>query len=182
MSCEKNCGGACFEYTALAGFYDETPVELRDTVFAGTNLLTTPSCVQTFYNIDPGYYLPAGATELVLCPPDSFCPGLPNVSLDQNNAQGIFPCPDHFYSLPGSAQQTDCGKKLHVGNDVMYLTGTKQSTPALAVRADTNVYYGKMSPVSDGVKLMNDKASKSLRIRVNDIDYYVHDNSVTTNP
>ncbi len=122
----------------------------------------------------PGNYLPANATECEVCLSDHYCSG--NVyDLDNDSAQGITPCPTGLVSAPGSKNAGYCGIMLHMDDDVMYLTSVKQTSPALAVRIDGDIYYGR---ISGGVKAMNEDTSHQLRVRIDGQEYSIHDNTI----
>ena len=59
---------------------------------------------------------------------------------------------------------------LHVGDNTIKLSQTKNTTPALHVRVGDEVWYGNMTrcPMP-----MNENTDKKLRVRYNDTDYYV---------
>lgn len=107
----------------------------------------------------PGYYLPANIDECTKCPIDNYCPG-GTYTFNESNSSGISPCPTaHPYAPVGMWVATQCGRKLHIGDDVMYLhqmpatptehrftveyNGTKYSVNT--VRRDDSVTLPKMS-------------------------------------
>lgn len=128
-------------------------------------------------NCSPGYYLPHNSEECVICPADSYCPG-GNYTFDENNDAGIYPCPDGLVSPVGTTISDNCGKILHVGEDVLYLTQTKQTHPALAVKVDGKIYYAKTAPISSGVKPMNENTTHSLHTVVEGVEYSIYDNTI----
>lgn len=130
------------------------------------------------YHCNAGYYLPQDATECVKCAKDSYCGG-GTFAYNAESAQGITACPDNMNSLPGASTVGECGKILHAGEDVMYLTSEKQTAPAFAVMMNNKTYYAKMSPVENGKKPMNKDTTRSMKVLYNNHEYYVYDGTVT---
>jgi uncharacterized repeat protein (TIGR02543 family) len=104
-----------------------------------------------------GYYLSAGTT-CVLCTENHYC---------ANNI--LYTCPGTLYSRAGSDEPGDCGRILHVNNDLIYLRSVKKTTPSLNVDIDGVVYYGNMST--------NTSISK-LQISSSGIQYSVYDDGM----
>ena len=78
-------------------------------------------------------------------------------------------------STEGSKTANDCGIVMHFDEDVLYLTKSKQTTPALAVRVDGVTYYAKTTTAS---KPMNSNTTHRLKVRVEGVEYSVHDNTI----
>lgn len=119
---------------------------------------------------DPGHYLPDNTTECVICAANHFCLGGENAVME--------PCPDGLVAPTGTTVADHCGKIMRVGEDSLYLTSIKQTSPALAVRMDAKIYYAKMTPISKGERLMNVNATQSLRSMVEGTEYSIHDNTI----
>lgn len=124
-----------------------------------------------------GTYLPAGATSCSVCPENSYCTG-DSYEYSLTNDQGAETCLPGKVSPQGSKSAGECGKIMRVGEDILYLTSEKQTTPALAVKIDGSVYYAKMTALSSGAKPMNGATTKSLRTKISGIEYSIHDNTV----
>lgn len=129
------------------------------------------------YHCDAGYYLPKDASECVICEKDSFCGG-GDFAYNETEAQGIESCPENTNSIAGATSADECGKLLHVGEDVMYLTTKQQTHPAFAIQKDGITYYAKMSPAENGKKPLNKNTTRSMKVLYNNIEYYVYDNTV----
>ena len=72
-------------------------------------------------NCSPGYYLGADDIECTLCPTNSYCPG-GTYTFNETTPQGIIECPsNHPFAPAGMWLESQCGRKLHVGNDVLYM-------------------------------------------------------------
>ncbi|MCQ2581954.1 MAG: hypothetical protein MJ170_03160 [Alphaproteobacteria bacterium] len=77
----------------------------------------------------------------------------------------------------GADEEADCGRKLHVGDEVMYLRSVKKTTPSFNVDINNDGkpdFFGNMSTVS---KTMSDKSSKSYKTIYNGSTYYIYDDS-----
>ncbi len=67
------------------------------------------------YSCDAGYYLPADSEDCALCPSDYYCPGVTDVELDEDDDQGLYPCPTSTpYSLPGTASSGECSATMQI--------------------------------------------------------------------
>ncbi len=119
----------------------------------------------------PGYYLPENTTECVICDENYYCVGGENAVMS--------PCPDGLVSPVGTTVADNCGKIMRVGEDMLYLTQTQQTHPALAVKMDGKIYYAKTTPISMGVKPMNINTTHSLRTMIDGVEYSIHDNTIS---
>jgi len=128
------------------------------------------------YHCDAGYYLPKDATECALCKPDSYCEG-GDYDYNETENQGIEDCPDNMVALAGNADVGGCVKIMRFGEDTMYLTQTKQTSPAFAITIGDKVFYGRMTPVAEGVKSITAGTTRSLHVLYNDVEYTIHDAS-----
>jgi len=125
------------------------------------------------YPCEPGQYLPKNATACAICPADNYCVGA-SYTYSTTADQGISACTTGLVAPEGTTTAGGCGKILHVGEDIMYLTSEQQTTPALAVRIDGTVYYAR---TTRGEKAMNGTTTRSLRTRINGFEYSIHDNT-----
>jgi len=123
-----------------------------------------PSC-------NPGYYLPENSTECVLCEANHYCAGGENAVMQ--------PCGEGFVSPTGIAEAGDCGKILHIGEDVVYLTQTQHSVPAFAAQIGGKTYYAKTKPVvnNEFVPVTNG-SHRSLKMWYNNAEYAIYDITV----
>ena len=63
-------------------------------------------------------------------------------------------------------------RMLHVGDNTIKLSQTKTTSPALHIKVDDELWYGKMG----GCQLpMNEDTDKELKIKYNDTEYWVSD-------
>ncbi len=115
---------------------------------------------------EPGYYLPQDSDTCAICEENNYCVGGANPIMQ--------PCPTGLVSPTGTISSDNCGKKMLVGKDVLYLTQKQQTTPALAVKIDGKVYYAKTTPLSQ----IEQPAGHFLRTRIDGVEYSIHDNTV----
>ncbi len=175
LSCVPTRNGYTF-----AGWYDAS---------TGGNKITQITALdtdnKTFYaqwtiavvHCDAGYYLPANSIECQLCSENHYCDGGDYIISAEQDA-GIELCPDGVMSPEGTSGANGCGKILHVGDNIIYLTTVQETTPALAVRLENEVYYARTTPVSEGAKPMNKDTTESLRVKIDGIEYSIHDNTI----
>lgn len=119
---------------------------------------------------DPGYYIPENATKCVICVENHYCIGGENATMQ--------PCSEGLVSPVGTVSADNCGKIMRVGEDMLYLTQTQQTTPALAVRIDGKIYYAKIEPLTEDKNQMNNTTNTSLRTKIDGVEYYIHDNTI----
>ena len=97
--CARNCAG---DLRANDTYFQE----FRSAVFGEPNV-----CVQESYRMKVGIYLPAGASDAVICPSGSYCPGADSVIKNSNKNQGISECPTEYpYSDAGAVSASNCYK------------------------------------------------------------------------
>lgn len=111
---------------------------------------------------EAGYY--SSSNGCVICEENHYCTGGQN-SIMQSCSTGLV-------APEGTVSADHCGKIMLVGEDVLYLTQTQQTTPALAVKVDGKTYYAKTTPISQ----IEQPAEHFLRTKIDGIEYSIHDN------
>ncbi len=119
---------------------------------------------------EPGFFFSTDTSECVICDENHYCVGGENAVMES--------CPDGLISPTGTVVADNCGKLIRIGDGMLYLTQTQQTTPALAVRVDGKVYYAKTTPVSEGEKSMSANTEYSMRTKIDGIEYSIHDNTI----
>ena len=74
-----------------------------------------------------------------------------------------------------------CGRKLHVGNDVVYARSVKKTEPALNLDIDMDGVADFYINMTTADVPMNNKTERKLKIRYGDIIYSVYDDSIELN-
>ena len=128
-----------------------------------------------------GEYLPANVDGCTPCLNDNYCPG-GTYTFNETVTQGIAPCPDaHPFAPGGMWLESQCGRKMHVGDDVLYV----HQSPAdvnehrLHVRFGDVIYSANATPVNNTTNpKMSEKAERSLHVMIDGVEYVVHDDSV----
>ena len=124
------------------------------------------------YNCIPGYYLPADTEGCVICPAGSYCVG-GTYTFNETTAQGIETCPSETISYAGAPA---CFPHvLHIGNEMVYLSATKRTTPSLNVAYGNDVFYANMTTTRT---VMTAGSSHYLKTIYNNAVYYMCDDSV----
>jgi hypothetical protein len=126
------------------------------------------------YTCATGYYLPADGVECIICPENSYCGG-GTYTFNETVTQGIESCPNNWYSPSGMSSVAQCGRILHLGDDVVYLRNVKKTTPSLTIKVGDDIFYGNMT--TNNV-VMHNGATHRLKIRFNDTTYSVYDDTV----
>ncbi len=128
----------------------------------------------------PGYYLPANVDGCTICPNDNYCVG-GTYTFNETVDQGIMPCPvEHPFAPAGMWLSSQCGRKLHIGDDVIYMhqTPANPSEHRLFIKIVNDIYSANMSAKANGVQPMSINANRSLNVMFNGIEYFVHDDSI----
>jgi hypothetical protein len=136
-----------------------------------------PVFVANQYVCQIGSYLPANATECSICPVDSYCGG-GTYSFNETVPQGIVSCASGLFAPSGMWESAQCGRILHIGDNVVYLHSVKKTTPALHVDIDQDGiadYFGNMTtldvPMTRGTE-------RKLKLQYDGVTYSVYDDSV----
>ena len=138
------------------------------------------------YNCASGYYLPAGEDWVSdtegcrVCLNDNYCPG-GTYTYNEKTDQGINACPaNHPFAPVGMWQSSQCGRKLHIGDDIIYLhqSPAVPTTHKLFVQYGNTTYSANAIQKSENNMPMSDGAVHSLHIIIDNIEYMVHDDSV----
>ena len=126
-----------------------------------------------------GYYLLANHVECTRCPNDNYCPG-GTYTFNETEPQAISHCPDaHPFAPGGMWLESQCGRKLHVGDDVLYL----HSAPAvptvkrLYVRFNDVVYSANATKKEFAPATMSERATRALHVLIDGVEYLIHDDS-----
>ena len=139
------------------------------------------------YTCSYGFYLPAGNDWINdtegcrKCLNNNYCPG-GTYTFKETVTQGIIPCPDSDpYAPIGMWDESQCGRKLHVGDDFLYVhrSPANPTKHRLYVKFGDNVYSANATPVSEKSDLkMSVNAQRSLHVKIDGTEYLVHDDSV----
>lgn len=174
------------QYTIDPGYYlpgsSETQTQCnQDGYFCPDNMTSDEGSADVSdcsadIHCNAGYYLPANSLVCERCQNNYYCPGGDLTPADAD--VGINECPAGLVAPAGTADIGNCGKVMRIGNNVLYLTQTRQTTPALAARIDGVVYYARTTPVSNGLRHINENTTDYLRTNIDGTEYSIHDNTV----
>jgi uncharacterized repeat protein (TIGR02543 family) len=123
------------------------------------------------------YYLPANTDGCVICPVDSYCGG-GTYTFNETVPQGIVSCGAGLFAPSGMSSLTQCGRILHIGDEIVYLHSVKKTTPALHVDIDqdgTADFFGNMTTLDVPMTRGTDK---KLKLQYDGVTYSVYDDSV----
>ena len=123
---------------------------------------------------DAGEYFAAHDYKCSICPENNYCSG-GTYPYSETITSGATQCPNNLYSPIGSSSIDQCGRILHIGEDMLYLRSVKQTTPSLNVKIGNDIFYGNMT-INDVP--MNTNTERKLKLRFNDITYSVYDDTV----
>jgi len=165
-------------------------------IFTGTKLATTcpagtvqfvtgyedywggkVSCVDENLACNAGEYLPAHWFKCEPCPQNNYCPG-GTYPYSETISSGATQCPNNLYAPVGMSSSNQCGRILHIGDEIVYLHSTKKTTPALHVDIDqdgTADYFGNMTTLDVPMTRGTDK---KLKLQYDGVTYSVYDDSI----
>ena len=187
-TCQKDSTCTCADCVCAGGTYMQYVASDGKSYGATSGTTLNEKCNQTvaMTTCKAGYYMN-----------DDICTACPKGTYKAtagNATSCTVASEDHYVSTTGATSQTQCytglvspqgttsasgcGKMMYVDGTKLYLTSEKQTSPALAVRINGVVYYANITPLSSGAKTMNAETTKSLRTRINGIEYSIHDNTV----
>ena len=130
------------------------------------------------YDCDVGYYLPANTDGCTICPENSYCSG-GTYTFNETENQGITSCPDGLFAPNGMWQESQCGRILHLGDEIVYLRSEKVTTPSLNIDVDgdgTPDFFGNMTTAN---VYMHNGSNRQLNIQFNNQTYSVYDDTIT---
>ncbi len=135
-----------------------------------------PIYEDTIYKCERGYYLPELSESCAQCPENSYCPGGDYTYSEES--VGLYSCPEETFSSNGMWEISQCGRILHVGNDVLYLNSVQRTTPSL--RLDLNHdgvadYFAHMTTLDVPMHIGTER---KLKIRYMGLLYSVYDDTV----
>ena len=135
------------------------------------------------HNCNPGYYLPANIDECRKCLNDHYCPG-GNLTFNETTPQGIISCPEnHPFAPAGMWLESQCGRKLHVGNDVIYMhqQPAHPTIHRLYIGHPNGIYSAnavQRDMNSNTFPKMSEGMSKGFHVTIDNVEYLICDDSV----
>lgn len=126
----------------------------------------------------PGYYLPANTDGCVGCPENSYCAG-GTYTFNETTAQGIVACAAGLFAPTGMWEVAQCGRILHVGDEVVYLRATKKTLHAVHVDVNNDGiadFFGNMTTADVP---MHAGTTRKLKVQFGGQTYSVYDDTVT---
>ncbi len=131
-------------------------------------------CVSSTVECATGTYLPKNSKTCAVCPGDAYCPGGSYEVLNATD-QGANACATGLKAPRGARSENDCGRVLHVGDDILHLHKDKRTEHSLIVKVDGVNYYADATPITEGVKTINPESTETLRIKIDGVEYSVHE-------
>jgi len=180
VPCPQNatCMGGTFQFNerVASGITYTRPITTN--VSRGCNVNLSGPKVARFtaneYDCAAGYYVPANNDGCVSCPADSYCPGGHYV-FNETMAQGINPCADGLHTPAGMWESDQCGRILHIGENVIYMRSTRKTIPSFNIKVGNDIFYGNMTTADVP---MSATATQKLKVKLGDTIYSVYDDSI----
>jgi hypothetical protein len=117
--------------------------------------------------------MPMNTDGCVVCPENSYCSG-GTYRFNETVNQGIASCPNNLYSPVGSSSIDQCGRILHVGDDIVYLRNMKRTTPSLNIKVGDNIYYANITSTPT---FMNIDSTHYFKASFGGNEYYICDDT-----
>lgn len=125
------------------------------------------------YDCSAGYYLPADGVECVICPHNNYCPG-GMYTYSETVTQGIMECPNNLFSPSGVFEVESCGRKLHIGDEILYLRSSKKTTPSLNFDINNDGIADFFGNATLQRTTLNSTSQRYLHVG----EYYIYDDSI----
>ena len=180
VPCPQNatCMGGTFQFNerVASGITYAQPITTN--VSRGCNINLSGSKVARFtineYDCAAGYYVPANNDGCMPCPADSYCPG-GTYTFNKTETQGINTCANGLHTPAGMWESDQCGRILHIGENVIYMRSTRKTIPSFNIKVGNDIFYGNMTTADVP---MNATATQKLKVKLGDTIYSVYDDSI----
>ncbi|MFQ6739375.1 MAG: hypothetical protein ACLRFJ_01760 [Alphaproteobacteria bacterium] len=149
-SCDSSTCMANSPSSCVGGYY-WSAASSGDVWNSTAETIKTNACIP----VGDGYYSEAGALTRTECPY-----GLTTIGYGA-----------------GADEAGDCGRKLHLGDNVLYLRSAQRTTPSLRFDTDNDGVANLFGNMSTTSHKMSDGATKSYKTTYNGSTYYIYDDS-----
>ena len=119
------------------------------------------------------YVATAGAGETT-CTANNYCAG--GATVYYNGTGGNTACGSGLYAPAGMSNANQCGRILHIGDEVVYLHSVKKTSPALHVKVGNDIYYGNATTAD---VVMHTGSTHKLKVTFGGTTYSIYDDTVT---
>ena len=189
VSCpaDYTCNGGTFDYNATISQGIEHKRQITTNVSNACSSNFAHNLHAVFeanqYTCQSGYYLPANIDECTICPHDNYCVG-GTYTFNETTSQGIEPCPSaHPFAPAGMWLESQCGRKLHVGDDILYMhqQPAHPTIHRLYIGHPNGIYSAnavQRDMNSNTFPKMSEGMSKGFHMTIDNVEYLICDDSV----
>lgn len=143
--------------------------------YSGT-VSMVPQFTLASYTCSAGYYLPADGIACVACPQNNYCVG-GTYTYNETTDQGITQCGSGLVAPSGMWEVAQCGHKLHLGDEVLYLRSVKKTTPSLNIKTSTGETFHANATTTETP--IHAGSTHKLKLTDGVTVWYVYDDTIT---
>ena len=176
-------------FTCPGGTFNFDPDNIQGIYITSITGVTNNVCADNLNNLwlaiyEPnqhtcatGYYMPANYDGCAPCPADSYCPG-GHYTFNETTPQGITACAVGLYAPAGMWEPEQCGRILHVGENVLYLRANKKTTHAVHFDVDGDGVADYFANMTTADVPMHAGTTRKLKVQFAGQTYSVYDDTV----
>ncbi len=188
-----DCNGGTFSFNEYVDQGNKFKVQITGNIANGckndflraynNSANITATFTPNVHNCNPGYYLPANIDECRKCLNDHYCPG-GQLTFNETAPQGLIECPsNHPFAPAGMWLESQCGRKLHVGEDILYMhqQPAHPTIHRLYIGHPNGIYSANAvarDMNSNTFPKMSEGMSKGFHVTIDNVEYLICNDSV----
>lgn len=129
------------------------------------------------YKCGRGYFLPKLSEGCVICPENAYCSG-GDYTYSETDDIGLVYCPEGLYAPTGMWEVAQCGRRFHVGDNVLFLRTVKKTEPALSVDVNQDGVADFYANLTTQNVPMNKDTDKRLKVKIDGVVLFVYDDTI----
>ena len=142
-----------------------------------SGVVMIPVYEDSVFTCERGYWLPKQSETCAGCPENSYCPG-GEYTYSETDDGGLFACPDGTFAPSGMWEAAQCGRILHIGDDILYLRSIRKTMPSLHFDFNADGVADFFANTTTRDVPMNKNSERKFRFRMGENIYSVYDDTV----